>query len=143
MDQDDVRGIVNGVSRGGQDPVTGLVWSQLLLNSGNTVVFSLDSNSAWSWNNSSDADNVAVGGKTAVQLCSERDDGNGNYPWRLPTQKELMQAYVDGSYFNLTQTPYGFWSSSVNASNAWHVTLTDGTTANSPMTNSKQVRCVR
>ena len=89
--------------RGGYDPRTGLVWSQLLRNNAGTVEFSATLNSTWSWD-ASGANNIAVGGKTASQLCSERGSG-----WRLPTQKELMLAYIDGSYWNLTQpsTPFG------------------------------------
>ncbi len=84
--------------------------------------------------------NVAVGGKTAKQLCSDR--GNG---WRLPTQKELMQAYIDGSYFNLTQPSYNFWSATeASATIAWYVVLNSGTTNNNyKSTYSYQVRCVR
>ena len=87
-----------------QDPISGLIWSNALLRSGSTVVFSSTANTVWSWDASAD-DNKAVGNKTAITLCSGM--GNG---WRLPTQKELMQAYIDGSAFNLTQPANGFWS---------------------------------
>jgi hypothetical protein len=84
--------------------------------------------------------NVAVGSKTASQLCSER--GNG---WRLPTQKELMQAYIDGSYFNLTQPSDLFWSAAEYSSTlAWFVPLNVGNTnLTNKSTSSTQVRCVR
>lgn len=124
--------------RGGYDPRTGLTWSQLLLNSAGTVTFSAASNSAWSWDASAAA-NVAVGNKTAKQICSDR--GNG---WRLPTQKELMQAYIDGSNFNLTQPGSAFWSATESsATSAWNVYLYNGTTNANAKTNSFQVRCVR
>lgn len=123
-----------------QDPRTGLIWSQLLLNSAGTVTFSPTSNSSWSWDGTTDADNIAVGGKTAKQLCSDRGDG-----WRLPSQKELMQAYIDGSFFNLTQPSYSFWSATeYSATGAWYVGLNSGTTSNAnKSTPSNQVRCVR
>lgn len=125
--------------RGGLDPRTGLVWSQLLLNNAGTVVFSPTTNSTWSWNNSSDADNVAVGSKTAIQLCSER--GNG---WRLPTQKELMQAYIDGSYWNVTQSDLRFWSATeYYATDAMYMELASSKISYSAKTLSSQVRCVR
>ncbi|MEI6498748.1 MAG: DUF1566 domain-containing protein [bacterium] len=89
---------------------------------------------------SAGASNAAVGAKTAKQICSDR--GNG---WRLPTQKELMQAYIDGSFFNLTQPSYNFWSSTeVSATVAWFVYLSIGGTFNGyKTTTSYQVRCVR
>lgn len=122
-----------------KDPRTGIVWSQLLRNNAGTVEFSAAANSTWSWDGTTDPDNIAVGGKTASALCSER--GNG---WRLPTQKELMQAYIDGSYFNLTQPSNLFWSATENDStNAWYVTLYSGYTSFNIKTGSHQVRCVR
>lgn len=86
------------------------------------------------------ATNVAVGNKTAKLLCSDR--GNG---WRLPTQKELMQAYIDGSYFNLTNPSNNFWSATeYNSTDAWNVVLNAGYTyASSKSTFSNYVRCVR
>jgi hypothetical protein len=96
-----------------------------------TITFSAISNGAA---------NAAVGAKTAKLLCSDR--GNG---WRLPTQKELMQAYIDGSYFNLTQPSNPFWASTeASATVAWFVYLNSGPTSNtSKTTSSYQVRCVR
>ena len=122
-----------------KDPVTGLIWSNLLINNAGTVAFSAGSNSTWSWDGTTDADNIAVGGKTAALLCSERGDS-----WRLPTEKELMQAYIDGSFWNLTQPSYGFWSlTEYSAANAWYVSLYSGFTGNNSKTSSYQVRCVR
>jgi hypothetical protein len=84
--------------------------------------------------------NVAVGGKSASELCSER--GNG---WRLPSQKELMQVYIDGSYWNLTNPANYFWPRTEgSATNAWPVTLDNGFTVNyTKSANSVYVRCVR
>jgi len=84
--------------------------------------------------------NVAVGAKTAKVLCSDRGDG-----WRLPVQKELMQAYIDGSFWNLTNPSTNFWSATENAApNAWYVNLNDGTTATyGKSTFTSYVRCVR
>lgn len=85
--------------------------------------------------------NVAVGGKSAKELCSDRGSG-----WRLPTQKELMQAYIDGSYWNLTQPSYYFWSATETSSTiAWNVLLSTGFTNTNNKSNfyNVQIRCIR
>ena len=121
-----------------QDPVTGLIWSQRLTNTGGSPgvpVFSATNGGVYSW----DASYGDNGGKTAIQLCSER--GNG---WRLPTQKELMQVYIDGSYWNLSQPAANHWSSTENSStSAWNVNLSTGYTGYNGKTNAYAVRCVR
>ena len=68
--------------------------------------------------------------------------------WYLPSQKELMQAYVDGIYkkTNTTwvTTSY-FWSSTEyqDLSNyAWHVYLNYGYTSSNRKTRISNVRCV-
>lgn len=125
------------------DPVTGLVWSNLLYRNGTAIEFSVLNNTAFSWSNAN-ANNQGLtapvaGNRTAGQLCS--DQGNN---WRLPVQKELMQAYIDGAYWNLTQPSYNFWSASLNSSaNAWYVYLYSGYTSLTTMTATAQVRCVR
>ncbi|MGB2787261.1 MAG: DUF1566 domain-containing protein, partial [Candidatus Saccharimonadaceae bacterium] len=64
--------------------------------------------------------------------------------WRLPTQKELMQAYIDGSNFNLTQPENYYWSATqYNSSNAWYAYLSYGYTTVYSMTFTASVRCVR
>jgi hypothetical protein len=87
-------------------------------------------------------DNFLVGGKSASQLCTER--GNG---WRLPAEKELMQAYIDGSKFNLTLASNPFIPSTVNDSSAvyyYAVNLANGGSINySDTYNSAYIRCVR
>ncbi|MEI6054088.1 MAG: DUF1566 domain-containing protein [Candidatus Saccharibacteria bacterium] len=123
-----------------KDPRSGLIWSNLLLNSAGTVTFSLITNTTFSWDASA-ASNIAVGGKTATQLCSER--GNG---WRLPTQKEIMQAYINGAAFNLSMTwNLYFWSSTESGeTTAWYSLLSTGTTYSIVKTTAnRQVRCVR
>lgn len=125
-----------------KDPVSGLIWSQMLINSGGTITYSTETNTGFSWDASGSA-NVALGGKTAVEVCASL--GNG---WRLPVQKELMQAYIDGSRFNLMATFSGgydaFWSSTiVNAYNSWNTSLKDGATNNSGTYSTFALRCVR
>lgn len=135
---DDPGSATHNPTPGNKDPRTGLTWSQYLKNNAGTVEFALSGGSTWSWDASAAA-NIAVGTKTASLLCSER--GNG---WRLPTEKELMQAYIDGAYFNLTQPSTNLWSVTENsATTAWYVSLSSGTTSNLTKTISNQVRCVR
>ena len=121
-----------------QDPRSGLIWSNILYKSGSTVIFSATSSTTWSWDASS-PNNIAVGNKTAITLCSGM--GNG---WRLPTQKELMKAYVDGSYFSLTQTAVRLWSATqYDTSSMWTVYLNNGTTVNLTKGSGYSIRCVR
>lgn len=131
-------------TRGGYDPRTGLIWSQLLLRTGTVIGFSHGSNSVFSWKNTA-ANNIGItapvaGNRTAIQLCA--DQGLG---WRLPTQKELMQAYIDGAYFNLTQSSNGFWSATeeIAGYSAYAVALLNGYTVGISETSTNQIRCVR
>ena len=124
---------------GNHDPRTGLIWSQYLKNDAGVVGFAASGGSDWSWDGTTDADSVAVGSKTASQLCSER--GNG---WRLPSEKELMQAYIDGSFWNLSNPANSFWSrTEYGATGAYYVNLSSGGTVNTTKTVSTYVRCVR
>jgi len=133
-----VAGDDSKAGRGNTDPRTGLIWSKYLKNNAGTVEFADSGGSGWSWNGTTDADSVAVG-KTASQLCSER--GNG---WRLPTQKELMQAYIDGSNFNLSNPALNFWSATESSSTyAYLTSLSTGYTTVTIKTASVYVRCVR
>lgn len=66
--------------------------------------------------------------------------------WRLPTQKELMQAYINGAANNLPNPGNYFWSSteSYNSqSNAWYVYLPNGYTTPNTKATLYAVRCVR
>jgi hypothetical protein len=125
---------------GNTDPRTGLTWSKYLANSSGTATFVATGGSTWSWDASA-ATNIAVGNKTAITLCSGM---NGGGVWRLPTQKELMQAYIDGSYFNLTNPSNSFWSATQSSStNAWYVALSSGGTGYNAFATLYSVRCVR
>ena len=89
-----------------------------------------------------------------LQLDADNADADGNgatgmeTDWRLPTQKELMQAYIDGAANNIVNPGYNFWSSTENYSSqsyAWIVYLFYGDTATSTkdVSASYYVRCVR
>lgn len=118
------------------DPVTGLTWSQCLKNTSGTIIFTTSSCSYFSWDNSQ-VNNV---GRSAAELCSER--GNG---WRLPTQKEFLQAFIDGSYFNLTNLSSSYWSATQAALSVsvLSVRMDTGGVGFSGSGNNNWVRCVR
>jgi len=126
-----------------QDPRTGLIWSYPLYRNGTVIEFSSTLNTAFSWNNGG-ANNQGItapvaGNRTAIQLCA--DQGNG---WRLPVQKELKQAYIDGSRWNLNQYSNPFWSATeYDPTNVWYANLHRGYSSNSAQTITYRVRCVR
>lgn len=89
----------------------------------------------------------------SINLCGNLSlDGNGDSvadaKWYLPTQAELITAYLDGIYLSTNAawaTGNNYWSSteyqSINSS-AWFTYLNDGYTNNNPKTNPYSVRCV-
>ena len=93
----------------------------------------------YSWDNSS----VDNDGMTAQELCSSLGSD-----WYLPHQKQLMQAYIDGSYGNLefSGTNDSCWSAtaiSADPGGAWYVNLSDGYTYGVDKDGASRVRCVR
>jgi hypothetical protein len=87
-------------------------------------------------------------GGNAIGFCDALNTANfaGHNDWYLPTQKQLMQAYIDGSANNLPNPGYYFWSSTEyynNTAYAWSVYLFVGGTYNYTKTTGYNVRCVR
>lgn len=87
-----------------------------------------------------------------LQLDADNADGDNNgatgveTDWYLPTQKQLMQAYIDGSANHLPRADVNFWSSSEyssNRSNAWVVNLPNGYTHYNNKSSNYYVRCIR
>ena len=119
-----------------KDPNTGLVWSKCLVNNAGANDFSPNTSCAtYSWDDTL-ANNSS---RTAIQLCSDRGAG-----WRLPTQKELLQAYIDGSNYNLVAAAANHWSATeYSVTNAWYTHLSSGNTGGNLKGNASQVRCVR
>jgi len=89
----------------------------------------------------------------AINACATLSlDANGDAvadsKWYLPTQVELMQAYLNGIYLSTSTswvTGNIFWSSTErqnSSSNAWDTTLYNGTTSVTNKTSSYSVRCV-
>ena len=128
---------------------TGLIWSDYL-DSG--------TNHTWFWANNcyepGTAENpgtCVAGGDDACQCvkktssetgCEALGDGN----WKLPYQKELMQAYIDGSWGNLPHAGNNFWSATTGSHAtqvAWRVHLYFGYVVYPTKTNTYYSRCVR
>jgi len=123
------------------DNSTGLVWS-LPCNGSGCASFSDATPLTYSWDNSAANNNT----QTASQLCSA--GSHGQTGWSLPHQKQLMQAYVDGSYGNLEASGVNrdYWSAatvSFNTTYAWYTNLSYGITYGNTKTTANVVRCVR
>lgn len=133
-----------------KDDSTGLVWSQPCDGVGCST-FAEPASTDYEWTYNDDLDND---GKSASVLCSQTVNA-GDPPttpaahgagWSLPHQKQLMQAYIDGSWGNLEAVVRYYWSATTVSSNtpyAWYAYLSNGNTPNATKTNSAYVRCVR
>lgn len=126
--------LVSGIVK--KDSRTGLWWTdRSILTLGNW--FTLE------------ADGERPTGDFAIGFCNALNTVNfgGHNDWYLPTQKELMQAYIDGSAntWSSSVDEY-FWSSteySLDSRYAWAVNLYNGHMHYNPKDNSYYVRCVR
>jgi len=124
-----------------RDESTGLVWSKTM----NSGTYALDgSNGSLTWfvaNNCTESSGSVCTKKTSAQTGCEANAG-----WSLPHQKQLMQAYIDGSYgFLDLGVPRYYWSATTNSNNttyAWYTTLSLGTTYTFNKTSTNSVRCV-
>jgi len=132
-----------------KDTSTGLVWS-----------IRLGGGASYNWfvaNNCEDpgpgGDGVCdANGEIACQCVKKTSSKTGceslGGGWRLPHQKELMQVYIDGSWGNLSNPGYYFWSAttrSLSTQQAWYVYLGYGYTSYNGKTYGAdyRVRCVR
>lgn len=139
-----------------KDNDTGLIWSVKIEGTDDTM--------SWFWaNNCHEPETVENPGTCVadgndacqcVKLTSSKTgcEALGDGGWRLPYQKELMQAYINGSsksaVSSLSSTGYGFWSSttkSYTTHRAGYVTLNYGDTGSNVKTNvvAYRSRCVR
>jgi hypothetical protein len=114
---------------------TGLATGKVKLDARTGLKWSASSTSTTITNSFNAAtDGVRPTGGNAIAFCDGLNSATfgGKTNWYLPTQKELMQAYIDGIYsqdtvFGTTNT---FWSSSEQSNNsttAWYVYLYNGT----------------
>ncbi len=133
------------------DPNTGLIWSSSL------------GNNNWFWANNCQqpSNGVEPKGPNACSTngdigcictklteektgCEGRAENGGG--WRLPYQKELMQAYIDGSWGSLSGANANYWSGTTSSNytqTAWNSGLSNGSTFNYYKTFNYSVRCVR
>ena len=137
-----------------KDNSTGLIWSIALNVAG-------DYTQTWFWANncyySGTATDCDADGEAGCR-CTKLTEGNKTgcdalgSGWRLPYQKELMQAYINGSskasVSYLSSTTSSYWSATTYSSltySGWSVYLSYGSTNGYTKTNSTGywVRCVR
>ena len=140
-----------------KDESTGLVWSVKIDDAG-------DDTQSWFWANNcyepETAENpgtCTTHGDDACQCVKKTSaktgcEALGDGGWRLPYQKELMQAYINGSSKSsvsyLSNINNVYWSAttlSYSTRNAWVVTLFNGNTSydTKVTSGSYKVRCVR
>jgi len=137
---------INNSGSAFRDDSTGLIWSKKM----NITTFALDDvNGQHTWfsaNNCNETTGSACTKKLSSKTGCEADINAG---WSLPTQKQLMQAYIDGSYGNMEPalgSYRNYWSSTTLSSStttAWYTGLSLGATDPNTKTNALSVRCVR
>lgn len=95
-------------------------------------------------------DGLDAEGGASVDFCEAlsldaNGDGTDETDWYLPSQKELMQAYIDGSANNIPEVARSYWSSTEAGSftDAWRVSLSSGGTYDHTKSNLNYARCVR
>jgi len=133
-----------------QDPNTGLVWSIRISSSANWFTANncqQPSNGVAPTGPNPCSANGDVG-CICTKLTSNKTgcEALGDGRWRLPYQKELMQAYIDGSWGNLPDAGNSYWSSTTGsnyAQGAWYTSQNNGTTYGYAKTTTFSVRCVR
>ena len=140
------RSVLNGLVS--QDPNTNLVWSPRISSSStwfiaNNCIVPGDPGSLGATCTADTQPGCVCVKNTGTKTgCENYDDGL----WRLPYQKELMQAYIDGSWGNLATAGASYWSSTTNSDytqNAWYTYLYGGLTYSYTKTTAYSVRCVR
>ena len=148
-----------------KDTKTGLYWSDKYVGIGSTKPnnFTVSTCAFFSQTDPGDYDGTdtdcgAIGNdetEQALNYCATLElDSNNAVPaetdWYLPSQKELMQAYIDGSENNIVSahpgSPVLYWSStevSGDPTLAWSVYLFLGDTDYNTKGAAYWVRCVR
>jgi hypothetical protein len=124
-----------------QDTRTGLWWSDAMAVDGGGVATTTSNSFALT------ADGARPTGGNAIGFCDALNTANfGGYNnWYLPTQKQLLQAYIDGSANNLPNADYAFWSATEYynvVSTAWRVSLSFAANGFSTKVTFNYVRCV-
>lgn len=129
-----------------KDNNTNLVWALPCAGAGCSLNSNIMPRNLYTWDGTNGWD-VSNNGKTAQQLCSSLGNSGA---WYLPHQKELLMAYIDGSYGNLEfpGTAVNYWSATTRSdgpvsASAWFVKLSNGNTNYSYKDGAQGVRCVR
>lgn len=117
-----------------KDDSTGLIWSGLCYGGGCSD-FTLSPPSTYTWNNTGPENNNL----TAPQLCPGSKEAR---PWKLPHQKQLMQAHLDGAYGNMGDTLWSATQTSGSAANSWYVSLATGNTNLADQSSQYYIRCI-
>ena len=135
------------------DERAGLYWSDCYSSAQDAICDTIANNSFTLDGTVADADDgLDAEGGAAVDFCEALSldadgDGSDETDWYLPSQKELMQAYINGAANNLSNPARYYWSSTVYYNNtdlAWLVLLTNGyTDLNTKSSTSYYARCVR
>ncbi|MFH0906822.1 MAG: DUF1566 domain-containing protein [bacterium] len=130
-----------------QDARTGLWWSDIVAIDGGGTASTTD-NIFTLTGVAGVGDGTRPTGGNAIGFCDALNTANfgGHNDWYLPTQKQLMQAYIDGLANNLPNLGINFWSSTEYSNNtavAWYVYLSSGHTYISIKVNKCYARCVR
>ena len=142
-----------------KDLTTGLVWSKRC---GNTTC-STSGSATMNWfvannckyPNGLEGDDGACNTHNEVAcICVKHQGGEGDAKtgceakagWYTPSQKQLMQAYIDGANSKLSSANASHWSSttfSTRTGNGWYTNLANGYTNGTTKTNTNFLRCVR
>lgn len=96
-------------------------------------------------------DGLDAEGGNAVNFCEALaldSDGDGvdETDWYLPSQKELMQAYINGAANNIPNPYKNYWSSTETAGStvtAWYIVLGNGALSSNTKASSFNACCVR
>lgn len=137
-----------------KDERTGLYWADCYSSTSNAGSCSSRSNSFALNGTVDDADDgLDAEAGNSTNYCEtlsldSNGDGTDETDWYLPSQKELMQAYINGFANNVVRPDHAFWSSTEyhnDTDNAWYVRMSYGYTYHAAKSTISGVytRCVR
>lgn len=135
-----------------KDTRTGLYWTNCYdVTSGGGSCDTIENSFVLNGVISDTDDGLDAEGGAAVDFCEalaldSNGDGTDETDWYLPGQKELMQAYINGSANNIPEPARSYWSSTErysSSSSAWNVTLDTGYTNYTTKTTLYYARCAR
>lgn len=135
-----------------KDTRTGLYWTNCYdVTSGGGSCDTIENSFVLNGVISDTDDGLDAEGGAAVDFCEalaldSNGDGTDETDWYLPSQKELMQAYINGSANNIPEPARLYWSSTEyynSSSNAWNVLLFNGNATNGTKTFLFYARCAR